>query len=236
MQNVVDEERIRKGARIGKITFVASLGFMVAAMVVSLALPTLLWISLLCAIVGLLLSGVAMPNMNRWGREPRADQALAQALKGFDDRYQLYSYLLPAPHVFLTPLGVYVLTALGQDGVIHYDGTRFRRDFSLGRVLRFMGEEGLGRPFAEAQTQVKAMQDLLDQAGLGDEVEIQNIVVFCNPRAQLDVLDPPRPVVTPKDLKKAIRKQAGPKLTGEQYRRLEELFDETADLELVDEE
>jgi hypothetical protein len=235
MQNVVDEERIRKGARIGKIALVASLALMGAAVIISLALPAYVWISLLCALVGLVISGFATANMNRWMREPRADQALAQALKGFDDRYQLYSYLLPAPHVFLTPLGVYVLTALGQDGAIRYDGTKFRRGFSLGRVLRFMGEEGLGKPFAEAQTHVKAVKELLDQAGLGDEVEIQNVVVFFNPRAQLDVVDPPVPVVTPKDLKKTIRKLASPRLSGEQYRRLEELFDETADLELVEE-
>ena len=235
MQNVVDEERILRGARIGKIAMVASLVFMAAAVIVSLALPTFLWISLLGATVGLLISSIASMNMNRWVREPRADQALAQALKGFDDRYQLYSYYLPAPHVFLTPMGVYVLTALGQDGTIHYDGTKFRRNFSLGRVLRFMGEEGMGKPFAEAQAQVQAIQTLLDEAGLGDELEIQNIVVFFNPRAQLDVSDPPVPVVLPKDLKKAIRKMASPKMSGEQYRRLEELFDETADLELVEE-
>lgn len=235
MQNVVDEERIRKGARIGKIALVASLVVMAGAVVVSLALPMYLWISLLCAMVGLLMSGVATANMNRWWREPRADQALAQALKGFDDRYQLYSYYLPAPHVFLTPLGIYVLTALGQDGKIHYDGTKFRRDFSLGRVLRFMGEEGLGRPFAEAAAQVQAIKGLLAQAGLDDEVGIQNVIVFFNPRAQLDVVDPPVPVVTPKDLKKTIRKLASPKLSMEQYRRIEELFDETADLELVEE-
>ena len=235
MQNVVDEERIQKGARIGKIALVASLALMGGAVILSLALPTYLWISLLCALVGLLASGVATSNMNRWMREPRADQALAQALKGFDDRYQLYNYLLPAPHVFLTPLGVYVLTALGQDGTIRYDGTKFRRDFSLGRVLRFMGEEGLGKPFAEAQAQVQAIRDLLEPAGLGDDVEIQNIIVFYNPRAQLDVSDPPTPVVVPKDLKKTVRKLASPKLSGEQYRRLEELFDEAADLELVEE-
>jgi hypothetical protein len=122
-----------------------------------------------------------------------------------------------------------VLTAMGQDGTISYDGTRFRRDFSALRLLRFMAEEGLGKPFSEANSQVSAMQKLLDEQGVGEGVEIQNVVVFYNPRAQLSVSDPPRPLVTQKGLKKAIRKQqaeGGIKLSGDQYRELRDLFDE----------
>jgi hypothetical protein len=238
MQIITDEERIAKGARIGKIATFIGLGFLVAGLIISLALQAspLIWVSFVCMLVGLLASSIGTMNMNRWVREPRADQALAQGLKGFDDRYQLYNYFLPAPHVFLTPVGLFVLTALGQDGVIRYDGGKFRRDFSLGRALRFMAEEGLGKPFADADAQVQAMQELVDGAGLGDQVEIQNILVFYNPRAQLEVSDLPRPVVTAKGLKKVIRKYGGSKLPGEKYRQLEELLDETADLELVEED
>ena len=95
---------------------------------------------------------------------------------------------------------------MGQDGVIRYEGDKFRRNFSLGRVFRFMGEEGMGRPFAEADAQVQALRELLTQAGLSADVEIENIVVFYNPRAVLNVAEPPRPTVTPKELKKFIRK------------------------------
>lgn len=233
MQNVTNEDRIAKGARIGKISVFVSLGFLAAGLIISLMFPTspLMWLSLVFLVVGIVISGIGTMNMNRWVREPRADQALDQALKGFDDRYQLYNYYLPAPHVFLTPIGLFVLTAMGQDGKIRYEGNKFRRNFSLGRLFRFMGEEGMGRPFAEADAQVQALRDLLAQAEL-DDVEIQNILVFHNPRAELDVADPPRPVVTPKDLKKFIRKSAA-KLSGELYRQIEELFDETADLEVV---
>jgi hypothetical protein len=164
-------------------------------------------------------------NMNRWVREPRADQALAQGLKGFDDRYRLYNYLLPAPHVLLSPMGLYVLTAMGQDGVIRYQGDKFRRDFSLGRVLRFMAEEGLGKPFAEADAQVQALQELLDEQGMGEEVEVRNVVVFYNPRAELVISDPPRPVANPKGLKKAIRKQSNQKLPSSLYHQLQNLFE-----------
>ena len=234
MQNIVNTTRIAKGARLGKIATFTGLGFLVLGLIASLTLQAagLLWVSFVCLLLGILVSSVGTMNMNRWVREPRADQALAQALKGFDDRYRLYSHLLPAPHVLLSPTGLVVLTPMGQDGVIRYDGQKFRRDFSATRLLRFMADEGLGQPFAEADSQVRAMQKLLDEHGAGDGVEVQNVVVFYNPRAQLvEVSDPPRPMAVPKGLKKALRRQPGGeeiKLSGAQYRELRELFDRLA--------
>jgi len=232
MQIIVNEVRVARGARIGKIGTFAGLGFLVGGLIVSLSLPEMLWVSFVCLLLGILISSVGTMNMNRWVREPRADQALAQGLKGFDDRYRLYSYFLPAPHVLLSPSGLFVLTTMGQDGGIRYDGTKFRRDFSPARLLRFMADEGLGKPFADADSQVRSVQKLLDEQEAGEGVEIQNVVVFYNPRAQLTISDPPRPVVTQKALKKALRKQSsegGTKLSGAQYRELRDLFDGVVD-------
>jgi len=233
MQNIVNIPRIAKGARLGKIATFAGLGFLVAGLIASLTLQTagLIWVSFVCLLAGILVSSVGTMNMNRWVREPRADQALAQALKGFDDRFRLYSHFLPAPHVLLSPMGLFVLTPMGQDGAIRYDGQKFRRDFSAIRLLRFMADEGLGQPFAEADSQVRAMKKLLDEHAVGEGVEVQNVVVFYNPRAQLEIVDPPRPVAVSKGLKKALRKQPGAeetKLSGAQYRELRELFDRLA--------
>lgn len=228
MQNIVNEPRVARGQRVGKIATFAGLGFLGAGLIVSLLMAEspLLWLSFVFLLLGLLVSSVGTMNMNRWVREPRADQALAQGLKGFDDRYLLYNYYLPAPHVLLSPLGLYVLTAMGQDGVIRYEDDKFRRDFSVGRLLRFMAEEGMGKPFAEADAQVAAMRKFLDEHGIGEEVEIQNVVVFYNPRAELSISAPPRPVANPKGLKKAIRKQQSERLSNTQYQQLTEAFDQ----------
>ncbi len=231
MQLIVNEARIRRGARLGKIATFTGLGLLVGGLILSLVMQNSalgLGLTLACLLLGLLVSSVGTLNLNRWVREPRADQALAQGLKGFDDRFRLYSYCLPAPHVLLSPLGLYVLTAMGQDGVIRYDGEKLRRDFSAARLLRFMADEGLGRPFAEADDQVQAIQKLLDEHGANEGVEVQNMVVFYNPRAELVIADPPRPVVPTKGMKKALRKPQDGKLSNEQYRQLRELFDQAA--------
>ncbi len=230
MKHTINETKIARGARLGKIATFVGLGFLVGGLIVSLVFQEspLLWLSFLCLLLGLIVSSIGTANMNRWVREPRADQALGRALKGFDDRYRLYSYCLPAPHVLLSPLGLFVLTALGQDGAIRFDGKKFRRDFSLARLLRFMAEEGLGNPLSEADAQVEALRKFLAAHDLED-VEIKNLLVFFSPQAQLEITDPPRPIVTPKGLKKALRKQGG-KLPGGLYQRLERLFDAEADL------
>jgi hypothetical protein len=227
MQSITNEGMIARRSRIGKIATFVGLGFLVGGLVVSLTLKETpwLWLSFLCLIVGLLISSVGTFNMNRWVREPRADQALEQGLKGFDNRYRLYNYYLPAPHVLLGPGGLFVLTAMGQDGVIRYERGKFRRNFSLGRALRFMGEEGMGRPFAEAQGEVQALQRFLEERDAVEGIEIQNVVVFYNPRAELAISEPPWPVVNPKGLKKTIRRRKDRKLPGKQYRQIQELFD-----------
>jgi hypothetical protein len=164
-------------------------------------------------------------NMNRWLKQPRADVALAQGLKGFDDKHRLYNYWLPAPHVLLRPTGLYVLTAMGQDGVIRFDGQKFQRKFSPARLVRFMAEEGMGRPFAEADGQVEGLRLFIEKNGVDDDVEIQNVVVFYSPRAELSVTEAPRPIVTTKGLKKALARQPVKKLPADLYQKLQDLFD-----------
>ena len=233
MQNVLNEARIERGARVGKIATFAGLGFLGAGLVISLVLQasSLIWISFVCLLLGLLVSTIGTMNMNRWVREPRADQALIQGLKGFDDRYRLYNYYLPAPHVLLSPLGLIVITAMGQDGVIRFEGGKFHRNFSVLRLLRFMAEEGMGKPFAEADGQVAAVQKLLDEEGLGDQVEIRSVVLFHNPRAELQISAPPRPVTNTKGLKKAIRKVQDQKLPEDLYLQIGTLFDRDVEWE-----
>lgn len=233
MQNVLNEARIERGARVGKIATFAGLGFLGAGLVISLVLQasSLIWISFVCLLLGLLVSTIGTMNMNRWVREPRADQALIQGLKGFDDRYRLYNYYLPAPHVLLSPLGLIVITAMGQDGVIRFEGGKFHRNFSVLRLLRFMAEEGMGKPFAEADDQVAAVQKLLDEEGLGDQVEIRSVVLFHNPRAELQITDPPHPVTNTKGLKKAIRKVQGQNLPEDLYLQIGTLFDRDVEWE-----
>jgi hypothetical protein len=226
MRTFTDEHKIAHGARLGKILVFGSLGFLVAGLVIAVRMREVyhLWISLGCLVIALVGSTVGFAYMNRWVRQPRADQALDQGLKGFDDHFHLYHYLLPAPHVLLSPAGLFVLTPMGQDGVIRYVEGQFHRRFSPGRALRFLSEEGLGRPFAEGDSQVGSLRQFLLQHGIAG-VDIQNVIVFYHPRVQIEVTDPPRPVVVPKGIKRIVRSQPEGRLSPGIYRQLQELFE-----------
>jgi hypothetical protein len=225
MKIIVNDRLVASRARLGKIATLFGLGLLVVGLIVSLVLPQVpyFWVSLGCLLGGIVASSIGGANLARWVRQPRADQVLARSLKGFDDRYQLYNYTLPAPHVLLTPVGLYVLTAMSQEGVIRYQGGKWHRDFSLARIFRFMVDEGLGQPFAQADDEVRALQRFLTKNEMDDGIEIENLVIFVHPKAQLLVEEPPRPVLMPKDLKKAIRSDQK-KLSADRYRRLQELF------------
>ncbi len=230
MKNIVDKKKVKRGERIAKIATFAGLGILLAGMILSLLVQTLsaIWLAFGCLIIGLVVSSIGTLNMNRWVRQPRADQALAQGLKGFDDRYRLYNYVLPAPHVLLSPVGLFVVMALGQDGSIRYDGSRFRRAWTPARLLRLMADEGLGRPLEDLDRQIAAVQQLLEARESGPEVNMQGIIVFYNPRVQLAVTDPPLPIIDPKGLKKAIRRQGDEKLSNREYTELQSILDQAA--------
>ncbi|MBN1137223.1 MAG: hypothetical protein JXM73_11595 [Anaerolineae bacterium] len=234
MKTIVNDQLIARRARLGKIFTFAGLGLLLIGLIVSLTMTqtSFLLVSFGCLLGGIVASSIGTVNMNRWIREPRADQVLARGLKGFDDRYRLYNYVLPAPHVLLTPTGLYVLTAMLQEGAIRYEGGKWRRNFSLGRAIRFLGDEGLGRPFAIADSEVLAMQRFLEQNEAADGVGIENVLVFVHPKAQVEVHEPPRPVIMPKDLKRTIRGSQN-KLSPDRYRRLQELFESNVALESV---
>jgi len=226
MKIIVNDQLIARRARLGKIFTFAGLGLLLVGLIISLIMAQTVsfLVSLGCLLAGIIASSIGTVNMNRWVREPRADQVLSRGLKGFDDRYRLYNYTLPAPHVLLTPTGLYVLTAMLQEGAIRYEDGKWHRNFSLGRAIRFLGDEGVGRPFALGDNEMLAMQRFLEQNEVAEGVEIENVLVFVHPKAQVEVHEPPRPVVMPKDLKRAIRSGQN-KISPDRYRRLHELFE-----------
>jgi hypothetical protein len=144
---------------------------------------------------------------SKWVRQPRADQTLVKALKGLDQRHTLYNYFLPAEHVLVAPYGVFVFQVQDQDGEIRYLNNRWQQRFSWRRFLRRLGQIGLGNPTREAQASAaKVSQWFASHESLAEaQVPIAPVVIFVNPDAQLDVVNPPLPVLTTKGMKSLIR-------------------------------
>jgi hypothetical protein len=152
------------------------------------------------------------------------------ALKGFDDRYHLYSWSLPAPLVLLSPQGVYNFVTRDQAGEITVNGSQWRSKFTIGRALLAFAQEGLGNPTNEALEGAGRLESWIKTELPDLPVEVQSAVVFINAKAQLQINEPAVPVMDAASLKKWLRGSGkGANLKSADYKALETLFGARAD-------
>ncbi|MDA0243341.1 MAG: nuclease-related domain-containing protein [Chloroflexi bacterium] len=129
--------------------------------------------------VGFLLSQVGLYFSHRYVRRPRPDERLEEGLDKVAKDGRLYHYVLPAPHVLLSPAGPIVLVAKFQSGDISVDGDKWTQK-GLG-LRRIFGQEAIGNPTAEAEYHVKQLAKFISQNApelAEKELPIGAIIVF----------------------------------------------------------
>jgi hypothetical protein len=210
---------------LGRVASFAGLAVLILGLVASLY-PQWLLASFGCLFVGFVLSQVGLYHANRWVKEPRADQTLDKILKGFDDRYHLYNYVLRAPHVLLAPFGLCVINPKNQAGKVRCEGEKWRHEAGWRRViLRFFGQEGLGNPTKEVRSEIERLRRFLAQRLPDEEVPIEGMVVFTNPQVDLETENPTVPVLDGKQLKSFLRSLSKERpISGSQRRQLAEIL------------
>lgn len=207
MKVKTDEKFIPKKARLGKYFSMAGLVVLSLGMYISFAYPNLFDLSLLCLVIGFSIASIGSYNVSRWVKPPRGDEMLDKALKGRSNKYLLVNYLLPVPHVLLTPFGVYVLHTKKQNGEITYRGQgKWQQRKEMRRRLRlfFGGEQSLGNPNSELARDIGVVHKYLTGNLPDEEINVSGAVVFLNDEAVLDVQSDDVPVLKPKDLKKFL--------------------------------
>jgi hypothetical protein len=161
--------------------------------------------SFACLGIGFIAAQIGSYNQRRFNRPPRPDERLAKALKGFDDRYSLYSWMLPAAYVFLGPTGVYTFALREQGGQVTNAGDKWKHKGSkLGFLLAF-SNEGIGNPTLDAQSDAAKMEKYIAQHRPDVAVEVQPLALFINPQVKLDLKSPTIPAVKPDQLKTLLR-------------------------------
>jgi hypothetical protein len=168
--------------------------------------PEFIQYTFILLMVGLVLAMISSNLVNRWVREPRADQVLSNTLKKFGKDYLLFNYTISPPHILLTPSRLYVIIVKRQTGQISVKGDRFSRKFVWGRLFRFFTEEGLGAPVIEARSDINKLHKFLAK-NLADEEapEIKPLVVFVNKDVELSLNEPVIPVMRSNELKTYLR-------------------------------
>jgi hypothetical protein len=226
MRVIVNQDRVKRQAATAQRGIIIGVGLLGAAAVLSFN-PRYVLRAYGLVIPGIILASWASRAGDRWLREPRADQTLAKALKGLTHSYRLYSYVLPAEQVILSPTGLFALKVKHQVGRISCHGHKWHRPLTLQRVWRFLAEEPLGNPTKQVQDEVEHMQRFLSEELPNADVPLYPVIVFTETEADLEIVEPTVPVMPLAELKAYLRSaskgQALPKKT---YKALLDLFDE----------
>ena len=166
-------------------------------------------LSLAGIVTGFVLFYGGLQQLGRWSRKPRNDEALDAALARLNDRYALVHYAdFPGrrpDHILVTPNRLLVISTRELMGRVRARGRSWRRPRSvLFGVFRLAGPQ-LGNPTLENEAQVNTLVAFLREEQLPGTVE--GIVVFTDPRVDLELDDPALPVLRVDELFDFVRFQ-----------------------------
>jgi len=204
MRTVLNEELITQNAKRARQALTLAIGMLLVSAALSFNAQYLL------PAYGIMIAGTlvlywAGRAAGKWIGQPRADQSLAKALKNVNHGYQLYSYVLPVDHVIAGRPGLFVLVVKPHEGNISCHGDKWRRAFHWRHLLRLMSQESLGNPSKQAQKQAEAMRRFVSEKLPDARVPVHPLVVFVDPEAHLEVVNPVVPVLHLRDLKAYLR-------------------------------
>ncbi len=211
MKIVKNENLIKRNAKIGQYTSIGALAVLAVGMYISLKRQDLFIYALIALILGFVMTQVGMYFSTRWGRSPRPDEQLDQALKGIPGDTYIYHYITPVPHLLVGPAGVWILQAYHQKGSVSYARNRWRlsKGGFMQAYMSIFGQEGLGRPEVDIETETGALKKYLSKHMDEQNIpEIQSALVFTNPDIEVDATDAPMPAMKIKQLKEFIRQKS----------------------------
>jgi hypothetical protein len=211
MKIIKNEKLIKRNAQIGSWTSLAALVVLGLGMYISFTRPELFAYSLVALLLGFTLTQVGMYMGNKFGRSPRPDEKLDAGLKGLQNEFVMYHYTTPVSHLLVGPAGVWVVMPYHQRGQVEFEKNRWRMSGGgfLQGYMRIFGQEGLGRPDIEIESDISSLRKhLLKKLNESELPEIQALMVFTSDDVEVDADDPPIPAMKLKQVKEFMRQKA----------------------------
>lgn len=228
MKIIKNEKLIKRNSVIGQWLSLGALVVLGLGMYISFAKPDLFTYSLICLLIGFIMTQVGMYMGSRWGRSPRPDEKLDSGLKGMHSEFTLYHYATPASHLLVGPSGVWALLPYHQRGKIFFEKNRWKLKGGglLQGYMRIFGQEGIGRPDIDAENEVITVRKFLTKNMEESTIpEIKAILVFTSDEVELEAGDSPVPAMKLKQLKEFMRQNSKNRvLTSAQIAEITGLF------------
>ena len=232
MKIIKNEKLIARNGKIGQYTSLGALLVLAAGMYISFTKPDLFIYSVVCLLVGFIMTQVGMYMGNRWGRSPRPDEKIDAGLKGLHSDFSMYHYSSPVSHLLVGPSGAWVLVPFHQKGKVEFKKNRWKSSGGgfMQSYMRIFGQESIGRPELDAENEVIALKKFFAKKmeGLTISVpEVKPILVFTSDEVELNAGDSPIPALKLKQLKEFLRQGAKNRaLTSDQIAKITSLFEQ----------
>jgi hypothetical protein len=229
MRIIKNEKLIERNGKIGQWTSLAALVVLGGGMYISFSKPELFTYSVVCLVIGFIMTQVGMYMGSRWGKSPRPDEKLDAGLKGLHSEFNMYHYSSPVSHLLVGPSGVWVLLPYHQRGKISFEKNRWKMKGGgfLQSYMRIFGQENLGRPDLDAESEANTLQKFFaKKLDISSIPEIKPILVFTTDEAELEVGESAIPAMKLKQLKEFLR-QGGKNrsLSNDQIKKLAEILE-----------
>ena len=211
MKIIKNEKKIKRNATIGNWTSLLALVVLAGGMYISVKRTDLFIYALIALLLGFTLTQIGMYMGNRYGRSPRPDEKLDAGLKGLPGDYTIYHYMTPVSHLLVGPTGVWLLMPYHQRGQVTYKNNRWQISGGgfLQSYMRIFGQESLGRPDIEIQSETKLLESHFAKHMDESQIpEIKSIMIFTNDQTEIVAEDAAIPALKLKQLKDYIRQKA----------------------------
>jgi hypothetical protein len=201
-----NQKLIKRNGRIGRALMYLGLGLTVAAAVVVFREPNFILPALILMLVGGLFSQIGTALVNRFGREPRMDQIIDASLKGLDDRYAVFHYLLGSDHALITPDGIFAVIPRWEKGDVSYEAGTWLHKKPKGRLTLINRPRTLRGIEKEAQREAQSLERSLERKlKTTEDLTIKPLLVFIAEGANLDLEEAPLLATHRKKLKDTLR-------------------------------
>jgi len=210
MKIIKNEKLIKRNGQIGQWTSLGALVVLGLGMYISFNRTDLYVYSIAALLLGFTLTQIGMYMGNRYGRSPRPDEKLDAGLKGLQNEFVMYHYSGPASHLMVGPAGIWILLPYHQRGIT-YKKNRWRNSGGgfLQGYMRIFGQESIGRPDIEMDSEINAVKKYFAKHMEESQVpEINTMMVFTSDDVELDAAEEaPVPAMKLKEVKEFFRKK-----------------------------